>query len=309
MRTWRVGTISMGVSLVGLGMILLISQIANMNMTTILLSWWPLLFIILGVEILFYIYFSRKESSFVKYDILSILFVGLLGTTGIVLILLTSSGIMDQFRSAVQSEEKTVNLPGFNEKAGKDIQRVVLDSGSYPLTVESGTDEEVSIFGTYDELVTVDAESLLKKTEDYLMVERNGDTLYISFKDLPVQNSLLGGGRTNLKATLIIPAELSLEINGQSTDLVLKPRQLLSNWSVKDSGYLSVYLQENSDIKIEAKGVEELEGPENSWKTTEIKEEDKNEEGTEKKNGTLKSGKGNHILTVFDTYNVNVHYP
>lgn len=141
------------------------------------------------------------------------------------------------------------------------------------------------------------------------MVERNGDTLYISFKDLPVQNSLLGGGRTNLKATLIIPAELSLEINGQSTDLVLKPRQLLSNWSVKDSGYLSVYLQENSDIKIEAKGVEELEGPENSWKTTEIKEEDTNEEGTEKKNGTLKSGKGNHILTVFDTYKVNVHYP
>lgn len=99
MRTWRVGTISMGVSLVGLGMILLISQIANMNMTTILLSWWPLLFIILGVEILFYIYFSRKESSFVKYDILSILFVGLLGTTGIVLILLTSSGIMDQVRA------------------------------------------------------------------------------------------------------------------------------------------------------------------------------------------------------------------
>ncbi|AXN39358.1 hypothetical protein [Peribacillus butanolivorans] len=309
MRTWRVGTISMGVSLVGLGMILLISQIANMNMTTILLSWWPLLFIILGVEILFYIYFSRKESSFVKYDILSILFVGLLGTTGIILILLTSSGIMDQVRAAVQSEEKTVNLPGFNEKAGKDIHRVVLDSGSYPLTVESGTDEEVSIFGTYDELVTVDAESLLKKTEDYLMVERNGDTLYISFKDLPVQNSLLVGGRTNLKATLIIPAELSLEINGQSTDLVLKPRQLLSNWSVKDSGYLSVYLQENSDIKIEAKGVEELEGPENSWKTTEIKEEDTNEEGTEKKNGTLKSGKGKHILTVFDTYKVNVHYP
>ncbi|MGE7767623.1 LiaF transmembrane domain-containing protein [Peribacillus sp. NPDC096540] len=309
MRTWRVGTISMGVSLVGLGMILLISQITNMNMTTILLSWWPLLFIILGVEILFYIYFSRKESSFVKYDILSVFFVGLLGTTGIGLILLTSSGIMDQVRAAVQSEEKTVNLPGFNEKAGKEIQRVVLDSGSYPLTVESGTNEEVSIFGTYDELATADAESRLKKTEDYLMVERNGDTLYISFKDLPVQNGLLGEGRTNLKATLIIPAKLKLEINGQSTDLVLKPRQLLSNWSVNDSSYLSVYLQENSDIKIEARGVEELEGPENSWKTTKVKAEDTNEEGTEKKNGTLKSGKGNHILTVSDTYSVNVHYP
>ncbi|MFP3509869.1 hypothetical protein SB775_09430 [Peribacillus sp. SIMBA_075] len=80
---------------------------------------------------------------------------------------------------------KTVNLPGFNEKAGKDIERVVLDTGSYPLMTESGADEEVSIFGTYDERVMEDGDSLLKKAEDYLMIERNGDTLYISFKDLP----------------------------------------------------------------------------------------------------------------------------
>lgn len=308
MRTWRVGTISMGISLVGLGLVLLVSQIADMNLTTILLSWWPLLFIILGSEILLYIYFSRKESSFVKYDILSILFVGLLGTTGIVLILLTSSGLMDQVRAAVNSEEKTVNLPGFNQKAGKGIQRVVLDSGPYPLTIESGNDGEVSVFGTYGERVMEDADSLLKKAEDYLLVERNGDTLYISFKDLPIQNGLLDSGTMNLKATLIIPAELAVEIDGQSTDLVLKPRKLLNDWSVKDSGNLSVFLQDNSDIKIDAREAEELEGPENGWKMTEVKQET-NEEGIVKKNGIFNTGEGKHTLTVTDTFNVNVQYP
>lgn len=308
MRTWRVGTISMGISLVGLGLVLLVSQIADMNLTTILLSWWPLLFIILGTEILFYIYFSRKESSFVKYDILSILFVGLLGTTGIVLILLTSSGLMDQVRAAVNSEEKTVNLPGFNQKAGKGIQRVVLDSGPYPLTIESGNDGEVSVFGTYGERVMKDADSLLKKAEDYLLVERNGDTLYISFKDLPIQSGLLDGGTMNLKATLIIPAELAVEIDGQSNDLVLKPRKLLNDWSVKDSGNLSVFLQDNSDIKIDAREAEELEGPENGWKMTEVKQET-NEEGIVKKNGIFNTGEGKHTLTVTDTFNVNVQYP
>ncbi|MCK2004847.1 hypothetical protein MZM54_26020 [[Brevibacterium] frigoritolerans] len=308
MRTWRVGTISMGISLVGLGLVLLVSQIADMNLTTILLSWWPLLFIILGAEILLYIYFSRKESSFVKYDILSILFVGLLGTTGIVLILLTSSGLMDQVRAAVNSEEKTVNLPGFNQKAGKGIQRVVLDSGPYPLTIESGNDGEVSVFGTYGERVMEDADSLLKKAEDYLLVERNGDTLYISFKDLPIQNGLLDSGTMNLKATLIIPAELAVEIDGQSTDLVLKPRKLLNDWSVKDSGNLSVFLQDNSDIKIDAREAEELEGPENGWMMTEVKQET-NEEGIVKKNGIFNTGEGKHTLTVTDTFNVNVQYP
>ncbi|MGE7762731.1 LiaF transmembrane domain-containing protein [Peribacillus sp. NPDC097895] len=307
MRTWRVGTISMGVSLVGLGVVLLVSQITEMNLTTILLSWWPLLFIILGAEILFYIYFSRKESSFVKYDLLSILFVGLIGTTGIALVLLTSSGLMDQVRAAVKSEEKTVDLPGFNEKAGKGIQRVVLDSGSYPLTIESGADEKVSIFGTYDERVMEDTSSLLKKREDYLMVERIGDTLYIRFKDLPIQNGLLDSGTMNLKATLIIPAELALEIDGQNTDLVLKPRQLMNDWSVKDSGNVSVFLQNDSDIKIDARGVEELEGPEKSWKMTEVKEKETSD--IVKKNGIFNTGKGNHILTVTDTFNVKVHYP
>ncbi|PAK43650.1 hypothetical protein [Peribacillus simplex] len=308
MRTWRVGTISMGISLVGLGLVLLVSQIADMNLTTILLSWWPLLFIILGTEILFYIYLSRKESSFVKYDILSILFVGLLGTTGIVLILLTSSGLMDQVRAAVNSEEKTVNLPGFNQKAGKGIQRVVLDSGPYPLTIESGNDGEVSVFGTYGERVMKDADSLLKKAEDYLLVERNGDTLYISFKDLPIQNGILDSGTMNLKATLIIPAELAVEIDGQSNDLVLKPRKLLNDWSVKDSGNLSVFLQDNSDIKIDAREAEELEGPENGWKMTEVKQET-NEQGIVKKNGIFNTGEGKHTLTVTDTFNVNVQYP
>ncbi|MFE4143016.1 hypothetical protein ACFX4I_14170 [Peribacillus sp. YIM B13472] len=308
MRTWRVGTISMGISLVGLGLVLLVSQIADMNLTTILLSWWPLLFIILGAEILLYTYFSRKESSFVKYDILSILFVGLLGTTGIVLILLTSSGLMDQVRAAVNSEEKTVNLPGFNQKAGKGIQRVVLDSGTYPLTIESGHDGDVSVFGTYGVRVMKDEDSLLKKAEDYLLVERNGDTLYISFKDLPIQNGLLDSGTKNLKATLIIPAELAVEIDGQSTDLVLKPRKLLNDWSVKDSGNLSVFLQDNSDIKIDARGVEELEGPQNSWKMTEVNEET-SEEGIVKRNGIFNIGKGKHTLTVTDTFNVNVQYP
>ncbi|MET1176786.1 hypothetical protein ABG775_02215 [Peribacillus simplex] len=308
MRTWRVGTISMGISLVGLGLVLLVSQIADMNLTTILLSWWPLLFIILGGEILLYIYFSRKESSFVKYDILSILFVGLLGTTGIVLILLTSSGLMDQVRAAVNSEEKTINLPGFNQNAGKGIQRVVLDSGTYPLTIESGNDGKVSVFGTYGERVMKDADTLLKKAEDYLLVERSGDTLYISFKDLPSQNGLLDSGAKNLKATLIIPAELAVEIDGQSTDLVLKPRKLLNDWSVKDSGNLSVFLQDNSDIKIDARGVEEFEGPKNGWKMTEVKEET-SEEGIVKKNGLFNMGKGKHTLTVTDTFNVNVQYP
>ncbi|MGE7602836.1 hypothetical protein ACQKL5_10025 [Peribacillus sp. NPDC097675] len=306
MRTWRVGTISMGVTLIGLGALLLGSQISDMSLTTILLSWWPILFIILGGEILFYIYFSRNESTFVKYDFLSIIFVGLLGMVGIVLLLLTSSGIMEQVKVTINSEERTLDLPGFNQKAGKEIQRVVLDPGYYPLTVEGGNNEEVSVFGTYDERVMENDDSLLKKAEDYLMVERKGDTLYIRLKNLPVQDGLLDRDRMDLKATLIIPTNLALEVEGKDTDLTLKPRELVNDWNVDDAGSLSVYLQEKSDISIHAFGVEELKGPKDSWKSVSVKTE--NEEDSDKKNGTLISGKGSHTLTISNSYNVNVRY-
>jgi hypothetical protein len=99
-----------------------------------------------------------------------------------------------------------------------------------------------------------------------------------------------------------------VEIDGQSTDLVLKPRKLLNDWSVKDSGNLSVVLQDNSDIKIDARGVEELEGPESGWKMTEVKK-GTSDEGIVKKNGIFNNGDGKHTLTVTDTFNVSVQYP
>jgi phage pi2 protein 07 len=78
---------------------------------------------------------------------------------------------------------------------------------------------------------------------------------------------------------------------------------------VKDSGNLSVFIQGNSDIKIDARGVEELEGPKkDTWKVTEVKEEETGEEDIVKKNGIFNTGEGKHTLTVTDTFNVNVQY-
>lgn len=76
MRTWRVGTFSMGLSIISLGCFLLFSVIQGTKVLDSLTAWWPVLLIILGVEILLYLLFSKKEQSFIKYDIFSIFFIG-----------------------------------------------------------------------------------------------------------------------------------------------------------------------------------------------------------------------------------------
>jgi hypothetical protein len=85
MRRWRVGTFSMGILLVAAGILLLIGQIRGINGAGMILKWWPIILIVLGVEILAYILFSREEQPRIKFDGLSIVMV--------IFIVLFSSGV------------------------------------------------------------------------------------------------------------------------------------------------------------------------------------------------------------------------
>ncbi|NRD77721.1 hypothetical protein HPT25_09715 [Bacillus sp. BRMEA1] len=84
MRIWRVGTFSMGALLVLLGLLLFLSKFFELSIVQVMTAWWPILLIVLGIEILLYLFWSRQENPVLRYDILSIFFVGLLGTMGIV---------------------------------------------------------------------------------------------------------------------------------------------------------------------------------------------------------------------------------
>lgn len=72
MRKWRVGTVSMGVLLVAAGILLLLGELQGLDGAGLILRWWPVILIILGVEILAYIIMSREEQPRIKFDGLSI---------------------------------------------------------------------------------------------------------------------------------------------------------------------------------------------------------------------------------------------
>lgn len=72
MRQWRVGTLTMGIILIVLGIVILLSQFNNASILNILLKWWPLSLILLGCEVLGYIGFSKSGDERVLYDGFSI---------------------------------------------------------------------------------------------------------------------------------------------------------------------------------------------------------------------------------------------
>jgi hypothetical protein len=76
MKRWRVGTLSMGLILVASGIIMLVSLIAQVNVLTVLLTFWPVILISLGIEILLHLFVKNDDDIKLRYDVLSIIFIG-----------------------------------------------------------------------------------------------------------------------------------------------------------------------------------------------------------------------------------------
>ncbi|MGM0845147.1 MAG: LiaF transmembrane domain-containing protein [Bacillota bacterium] len=309
MRVWRVGSISMGAALVFLGIMLLLTQILEWNTAYVMTSWWPFILIILGGEILFYLIFANQENPKVKYDLVSILFAALIGAAGISLSFFQASGVMGAVQSWVSAEEKTMEIPSFTQTLTDEIKRVVVDTGPHDLTIEGGTGDEVSVFGTYRS-TTHNGEGKLNSPGDYLQYEVKGDSLYISLMGLPSESGPFER-YSQMDATLVVPTKAGLEVSGDGNSITLKPRHLLSHWSVRESSAVNILLSEGSDINLLAENVADIKDNEN-WKMEEhthseekeFQDEVIYEDGAE--NGNYKVGSGTYELLVSDSHSLAV---
>ncbi|MFE8701337.1 hypothetical protein ACFYKX_12095 [Cytobacillus sp. FJAT-54145] len=319
MRTWRVGTISMGIALLFLGIYLLFSQILGLDMLHVMISWLPIILVVLGIEILVYLFLSRQEKPLLKYDFLSIFFVGILGTLGIAFAVLNTTGLLDIMDDVLGREEKTYELPSFTKEVSEDIKRVVLHTERYPVTVESTIDKEVSMFGTYRASTSKNKE-LISEADDYVSALQKGDTLYITIKGLPENYRGPFDFYSTMVATVLVPTNVKLEVTGNDNPITIKPRTLMSDWNVESASSISLHLEKNSDVTVSAVGIQELVSQENEWTVTSGHTEDSNPEFNEIeegyaypegnnhfKNASYKMGKGTHQLNISNSFKVSLN--
>ncbi|MEC1524369.1 hypothetical protein P9D43_20420 [Neobacillus niacini] len=297
MRTWRVGTFSMGASLLFLGLFLFLLRFMGLDLVHVMSAWWPVLLIVLGIEILLYLFFSRQEKPILKYDFVSILFVGLLGMVGILFATLSATGIMGKVEEVVAREERSFELPDFSYQIDDTIKRVVLKTTAYQTTIEATDEKEVSMFGTY-RTQTAKKEKLLASADDYVYANKKGDTLYVNVKTLPNE---LGPfySHQEVASTILIPKGVELEVISTGADLTLNPRALENNWSIKGASSLDVKVDQSSNLKIEAVGVDSING---AWNVTE--EGDPNT--GDSVDAVHQSGEGKYNITISNTHYVNL---
>ena len=289
MRTWRVGTFSMGASLLFLGLFLFLSRFLGYELVNVMTVWWPILLLVLGAEILLYLVLSRKESPVLKYDFLSIMFVGMIGTAGILLSVLSSMGLVGKVEEVMTREQRTFDLPHFSYNVDNHVKRVVVNTDGYEVTIEASPSREVSLFGTY-QMETASKAKVVKAASEYVTVNQQGDTLYVTVKPLP---NGIGPFRSYWQgeATILIPNDVKLETGGSDHPLTLKPRGLANNWSVSGVSTVAVVPETASDLKVSAIGVENVHGKEGQWKVTE-------DDRSAQKSAVYQSGQGKYQITI-----------
>ncbi|NRG46974.1 hypothetical protein HRF87_19775 [Bacillus sp. CRN 9] len=310
MKTWRVGTFSMGASLLLLGIYLILSQLMGLDITNMLISWWPVILVVLGIEILLYLLFSKQEKPYLKYDILSIFFVGILGTVGIGAALISSTGIVDKVSASMDREHRTHELPAYEQAVSKEVKRVVIETGNNAVTIEGSNAKDVSMFGTYT-ASSGKNEKLIETAKDYVSSTVKGDTLYLAIKDIPNEAVGMFDQYGMMSPTILVPQNVKLEVVGNHNKITIKPRKLMSDWSIDKSSYLDIQLEENSDVKLVASKINDIVGELKDWK---IKKESINEEDEEYdyddsgliEEAAFQLGKGSHEIQINDTSQVQL---
>ena len=75
MQNRRVGTLTFGFLLIVLGIIYFIASVFNIQILSIILSFWPLILISLGIEVLILNKISLKNNVPLRYDIISFILI------------------------------------------------------------------------------------------------------------------------------------------------------------------------------------------------------------------------------------------
>lgn len=104
MKNKRVGTISMGIVLIFFGILIFISQVSSFSAIEMFIKFWPGILIILGLEILYYVYTNKSEETKIKYDGFSIFIVTVILILNMFIYGLMETGVMDLIKLKVSQE-------------------------------------------------------------------------------------------------------------------------------------------------------------------------------------------------------------
>jgi hypothetical protein len=285
MRKWRVGTISMGLVLIGTGLCLFFAKINNKAIFDAVIHWWPLVFILLGLEILVLSFWGKNNNSLVKYDIFSIFIILLIVFCGLGLYSLEGIGVTGKINDYLTSHEYHIRTSTNEIPVEPEVERLVINAPFCKLKIQTS---ETNIISSYSyALARADSQEAAKNLADKdteLVSSTSGNTQFISFQ-LPAAENV-----QTTEYTIIIPQNIDVELHN-SYSVQIYTYELDNNWKIASSSDLQIFIPRQADLTIRAL-VDESNtlGGSVIWEETEINEETDYSSDNAKKIAQIKLG-------------------
>lgn len=252
MRQWRVGSFSMALILIFLGIGLIATHFYETTKAfELVITWWPLALILLGAEILVAGFLSRNDQLPLKYDGWSIFLVIILFLFCLGNYTLYYSGVIPEIREAIAISEHSCPVPDLEiDLAG--INRVLVSSRGGDLELHSISGNKLTILGlaAIPASTPEAARELAEATGAETRVIR--DTLYIRIDPVAGQNNIFRGSSSRSSWALFIPAAATLELDASDyySSIALNLDSLKAPWSIENRGPVRVNLSPGLDLSL-----------------------------------------------------------
>jgi hypothetical protein len=250
----RVGTVTFGIFMIVLGALLIINLVTGIKFPSLLIEFWPLLLVSLGLEVLYHHYRAGHESK-LRYDAASMLVLFIFGISAVGLYAFQISGIGALVNELGKSSTYAIDISRNNIPVEDNIDRIVVENYSHDfITIKVEDRDGLSINGTINMIAPNrgEARRLVDENKAYA-TEVQDNSLII--RTLPVYTGkwFLKGKVNTAPLTIVVPSRLPFELASNRGNISVIASKIDANWFIKQSeGFLDVTIPKNSDAKITA---------------------------------------------------------
>ena len=181
MKKWRVGTISMGLLLIAIGIIMITGRIYGFSAVNLIAKWWPVILILLGIEILGYNIFAKNEDVKIVFDGFSIF-----ATIVIIVISLGAFGITEAFKYFPDNFQKGFVFSSDYKHVTSVTKNYTIDaSGKSKLVLSNEYGDTKFVKGTGKNIEVTANIEIRNNDEEY--AKKISDSLVEIVKDNPIK--------------------------------------------------------------------------------------------------------------------------
>lgn len=248
-RQWRVGTISMGLTLIVVGILLFLGEMD----IHFIKRFWPLILVILGTEMVLMNFLINLRGGKVRltYDGLSIFMVILMLLVSGGLVVLETTGLIDLADRAIHTSHRYYEAEKVLYPVDSSVTAICLSVADGTTTLRPYEGNEVSIAIVYSGYFASDEEAQEYARGQVILANQSGGRQYIEVYE-PTRKSL---PRTHVsqELTILIPRNLTLEYEQTRGRLKVMVAGLAGNWLIDhdDASEMEVKLATGEDCRID----------------------------------------------------------